>query len=101
MGSGDADRDDPEPEHAAWDGHLGDLADLLADQSLADRAGQEDLVLVVVLFAGTDQDEVLLVVELEVEDADPRSEDDAVGGQGRAIDDHGPGELVLELVDPR
>src|SRR3954466_13930633 len=93
----DVDLDDLEPERAAGDGDLGDLADLLADQALSDRAGQEDLVLVVVFLAGADEDEVFLVVELEVEDADPRAEDDPIGGEGGAVDDHGAGELVLEF----
>ena len=68
-----ADLDDLELEDAARDRDLDLVADLLADEALADRAGEEDLVLVVVFLAGADQDEVFFLVEVEVEDADLRS----------------------------
>ena len=93
MATGDqsADLDDLELERAAGDRDLDLVADLLADEALTDRAGEEDLVLVVVFVAGADEDEVFFLVEVEVEDADLRAEDDAVGGQGRLVDDDRPG----------
>ena len=60
-------------------GHLDLVAHLLAHEPLADRAGQQDLVLVVVLVARADQDEVLFLVELEVQHPDLRAEDDPIG----------------------
>src|SRR2546422_784163 len=60
---------------------LGDVADLLAEQPLAPRAGAEDLVVVVVLVTGADQLVLLFLARLDVLDADAGTEDDGVGGQ--------------------
>src|SRR5919197_6012564 len=79
---------------------LGDVADLLAEQPLAPRAGGEDLVVVVVLVTGADQLVLLFLARLEVLDADAGTEDDGVGGQFAPVDDLGPGQLVLEGLDP-
>src|SRR5262249_37754767 len=77
------------------------LANLLAEQALAARAGGEDLVVVVILVAGSDQLVDLVLAGVEVLDADAGAEDDGVLGQAALIDDVGAGELVLQRVDAR
>src|SRR5262249_4559414 len=78
---------------------LGNLAHLLAEQALADGAGRQDLVLVVVLIAGADELETLFLAGVEVLDAHAHAEDDGIGRQVVLVDEVGPVELVLEVVD--
>src|SRR5262245_41757087 len=84
---GSADLDDLEPEYAARSWDLGLLATLVDHSCLTDLASHQALVLVVILLAGSDQREVFLFVEIEVEDADFGSEGNSIGRRVRLIDD--------------
>src|SRR5579872_3300184 len=68
--SGQADFDDLQVEDPARDLHLNLVTDLLAHQALSDGTGDQDLILIVVLLARSDEDEVFFLIELEVQDAD-------------------------------
>src|SRR5438067_10377706 len=94
-----ADLEDLVAHGPARDGDLGDVADLLAHQAPAARAGRQDPAVLVVLVAGADQDEVLDLAGVEVLDADLGAEDDSVLGQLGHVDDDGPGQAVLLPVD--
>src|SRR5262249_3821094 len=61
------DLDDLEFEHPAGDLNVDLLADFLADESLADRAREEDLVLVVIFFARTDQNKIFFLIDRKVQ----------------------------------
>src|SRR5262245_45930598 len=58
-----------------------DVARLLADQALADRAGGQDLVVVVILFARPHQVEGFLVAQVEILDLYQGAKDHGVVGQ--------------------
>src|SRR5208283_4970375 len=94
-----ADLDDLELERTPRNRHIDLVADFLAHEALADGAGEQDLVLVVVLVTWADQHEVLLLVEIEIEHPDLGAEDDAIRGHGRLLNDEGATELVLKVVD--
>src|SRR5438874_1441460 len=71
---------------ALWNGDGCLFPDLLADESLADRAGDENSVLVVIFIPRADELEDLFLGKIEVLDADPRAEDDRIRGQRALID---------------
>src|SRR5439155_21307293 len=81
------------------DRDFGDLADLLAEQATAARAGRQDLVVLVVLVAGADQLQLLDLAGIEVLDTNPRSEDDRALGKLRGFDDDGSSETVVGQDD--
>ena len=78
---------------------LDPLADLLADQPLGQGTGQQNLAGVVILLAGADQRELLLVAEVEVLHPDRRAEGHLVLGELGGVQQDGPRELVAEHVD--
>jgi len=82
-------------EQAARHLDLGDLADLLAEQPLSTWAGDQDLVLVVILITGTDEMVDLELAGIEVLDLNARAEDDGVLWQAALIDDEWRASLSL------
>ena len=96
-----ADRQDLKAHLALRHGDLDPIADLLAVEPLRQGAGDEDLAAVVILFAGADKGELLLVAEIEVLDHDRAAKRHLVLGELAGIDQHGAGELVANRADPR
>ena len=88
-----------ELERPLRDNNLDPVARFLAHQPLRQRASDENLARIVVLFAGAHQGELLFVAEVEVLHADGGTEGDLILGDLREIDEHGPRELVAEHVD--
>src|SRR6516165_12141142 len=82
---GEVDLQDFVAQRAARHLDLGDVADLLAEQALAARAGGEDFVVVVILLAGADQFVHLLLAGIDVLDADAGAKDDGAGRQLTAV----------------
>src|SRR5690606_6763616 len=84
---------------AAWGGHLGGVAFLLADHGPRDRGGDRDLAFgdIGLVLAYDLVDEGLFGVL--VHDRDGGAELDRRAFQLGRIDDVGPGELVLKLGD--
>src|SRR4051812_46374277 len=70
-----------ETHGAHGDFDLGLLADLLAEESLTDGTGGENLVVVVIFVAGSHEDEDFLLVEIEVLHLDAGAKNDGVAGQ--------------------
>ena len=94
-----ADFEDLETQRALGNGDLHPVANLFAHQTLGQGTGHEDLAGVVVLFAGPDQGEFLLVTELQILDDHHQAETHLVGRLLRRIDEYGARELVAEHID--
>src|ERR1017187_6224192 len=82
-----SDLDDLEFEYPEGDLDINLFADLFSHETLADGAGEKDLVLVVVLFTGPDQDEEFFLVDRQVKDSHFRPINDPVGGDGALLDE--------------
>ena len=59
----------------------------------------EDLVGVVIFFAGANEVKGLDVISIQILDFDHGAEDDDVGRQGALVDNDGLAQLILEFVD--
>src|SRR5262245_25042365 len=88
------DIDDLVAQRPARHADLDLLADLLAEQALAARAGGEDLVVVVILVSRPHQLIDLQLAGVEVLDADAGAEDHLVADHLAGVDDLRPGQLV-------